>query len=291
MHIPVLLKEVIEILNPQKNENFIDCNLGEAGHILEILKRTKPEGKILGIELDEETIKKAKEKLIGFEDRIVIENDNFRNLKEIVQKNDFKNVSGILFDLGMSSGSLEESGRGFSFLRNEPLMMNYGNDVLILAKDILNKWSEKDLEKIFKEYGEERFSYRIAKEIVRSRKEKNIETTFDLVEIVKRVVPKKFQFMKIHPATKIFQALRIEVNDELENLKEGLESSLEILNSGGKIVVISFHSLEDRIVKNFFRDNKERLEILTKKPITPSEEEIERNIRSRSAKLRAVIKK
>ncbi len=291
MHIPVLLKEVIEILNPQKNENFIDCNLGEAGHTIEILKKTEPKGKILGIELDKKTIKKAKEKLIEFKDRVLIENDNFKNLKRIVEKNDFKNVSGILFDLGMSSRSLEESGRGFSFLRNEPLLMNYGDDALVLAKDILNKWSEKDLEKIFREYGEERFSKRIAEEIARVRKEKQIKTTFDLVEIVKRVVPKKFHFMKIHPATKIFQAIRIEVNDELENLEIGLKMSLEILNSGGKIVVISFHSLEDRIVKNFFRDNKDKLEIITKKPITPKEEEIKRNIRSRSAKLRAVIKK
>ncbi|MDO8663377.1 MAG: 16S rRNA (cytosine(1402)-N(4))-methyltransferase RsmH, partial [Candidatus Wildermuthbacteria bacterium] len=224
--------------------------------------------------------------------RIVLVNDNFANLGEIVKNAGFNRVNGILFDLGISSWDLEGSGRGFSFLKNEPLDMRYGSQNQLTAGKIVNYWSAKDLERILTEYGEERFSREIAAGIISFRQVKPIETTLQMVEIVRKAIPYKYQRQKINPATLTFQALRIAVNDELNNLKNALPQALEILKSGGRIAVISFHSLEDRIVKTFFRDKSKEglLNILTKKPITPSFEELRSNPRSRSAKLRAVIK-
>jgi len=284
-HIPVLQKEVLEYLSPKPNQNFIDCTIGEAGHTLAILEKNKPEGKVLGIEWDIELYKNLSKLTIN---KLSLVNDNFVNLKEIVDREKFKPVHGILFDLGMSSWHLEESGRGFSFLRNEPLDMRFGVQNELTAEEIVNKWKAKDIEKVLEEYGEERFAKRIAKNIVEIRKFKPIETTFQLLDVIKKAVPGWYQHRKIHFATRTFQALRIAVNDELENLKEVLPQALEILMPGGCLVIISFHSLEDRIVKNFFANQK--FKILTKKPITPSEEEIKINPRSRSAKLRAILK-
>lgn len=288
MHIPVLLKEIINLLNPQSNENFVDCTLGEAGHSLAILQKTSPTGKVLGIDLDVDTIKKASEKTKAFGDRIILVQNNFRNLEDIVREYAFNDIDGILFDLGMSSRSLEVSGRGFSFLKDEPLLMNYGNDVLFNAGEIVNEWSWIDLEEMLKTYGEERFARDIAKKIVEVRKEKPIRTTFDLVEVIKEATPVSYHRKKIHPATLTFQALRIAVNNELDSLVVALESALKVLKKGGRLAVISFHSLEDRIVKNFFKERG--LEILTKKPVVPQEEEIAGNPRARSAKLRVAIK-
>lgn len=284
-HIPVLQKEVLEYLSPKPNQNFIDCTIGEAGHTLAILEKNKPEGKVLGIEWDIELYKNLSKLTIN---KLSLVNDNFVNLKEIVERERFKPVYGIIFDLGMSSWHLEESGRGFSFLRNEPLDMRFGVQNELTAEEIVNKWKAKDIEKVLEEYGEERFAKRIAKNIVEIRKFKPIETTFQLLDVIKKAVPGWYQHRKIHFATRTFQALRIAVNDELENLKEVLPQALEILMPGGCLVIISFHSLEDRIVKNFFANQK--FKILTKKPITPSEEEIKINPRSRSAKLRAILK-
>lgn len=284
-HIPVLQKEVLEYLSPKPNQNFIDCTIGEAGHTLAILEKNKPEGKVLGIEWDIELYKNLSKLTIN---KLSLVNDNFVNLKEIVDREKFKPVYGIIFDLGMSSWHLEESGRGFSFLRNEPLDMRFGVQNELTAEEIVNKWKAKDIEKVLEEYGEERFAKRIAKNIVEIRKFKPIETTFQLLDVIKKAVPGWYQHRKIHFATRTFQALRIAVNDELENLKEVLPQALEILMPGGCLVIISFHSLEDRIVKNFFANQK--FKILTKKPITPSEEEIKINPRSRSAKLRAILK-
>jgi len=287
MHIPVLQKEVIQYLDPKSNENFIDCTVGEGGHALAILEKTAPKGKILGIDADPEIIKSLK-----LSSRIILVCDSFVNLKEVVEKTRFKSVQGILFDLGLSSWHLEESKRGFSFQRNEPLDMRYNPRSPLTAARIVNYYSFQEIEKILKEYGEERFAQEIAKEIITIRKIKPIETTFQLAEIIKRATPRWYHWKKIHPATRTFQALRIAVNDELNNLRKTLPQTIEILKPGGRLVVISFHSLEDRIVKYFYREQASvnRLKILTKKPVTPSKEEMKINPRSRSAKLRACLK-
>jgi 16S rRNA (cytosine1402-N4)-methyltransferase len=303
IHEPVLLKEVIEYLTVGKNKNYIDCTIGEGGHTMEILKRNGPKGKVLGIEIDPELYKKLKKEKL---ERLILVNDSFSKLKEIVKGENFGPISGILLDLGLSSWHLEKSGRGFSFLKDEPLIMRYdwnlAKSILLRsngvsskelsAEKIVNEWSEKEIERILKEYGEERFAKRISREIVRARKVKPIETTFQLVEVIKRAVPSFYQHQRIHFATKTFQALRITVNNELENLKIALPQAIEILERGGRLVVISFHSLEDRIVKNFLKEKERegKIKILTKKPIRPSKEEIRKNPRSRSAKLRAALK-
>ncbi len=291
IHTPVLKKEVIEYLNPKLNENFIDCTVGEGGHTASILERNGPKGKVLGIELDPGLYQQLKQ-TAAVPNRLILINDSYANLKEIVKECKFKPVEGILFDLGMSSWHLEKSKKGFSFLRNELLDMRYDskNQNNLTAYKIINEYSQEEIEKILSEYGEERFSKQIAREIVGVRKIRPIKTTFDLVGIIKRAIPYRYLHQKIHFATRTFQALRIAVNDELENLKEGLNQSLEVLEAGGRLVVISFHSLEDRIVKRFFKEKSSSLGILTKKPITPSEIEIKINVRSRSAKLRAAIK-
>jgi len=276
MHIPVLKKEVLQYLDPKPNENFIDCTINGGGHTYNILKKTKPNGKVLGIELDKDIFDKLS---LSKKDRLVLTNDSYVNLKEIVKKTKFTSINGILFDLGMSSWHLEESGRGFTFLKDELLDMRYSLENDLTAEYIINNWSESEIARILREYGEERFARRISKRIVQERP---IKTTFQLVKVIgsKRG--------KIHHSARTFQALRIAVNDELNNLKKALPKVVEALEKGGRIVIISFHSLEDRIVKNFFKDSN--LKVLTKKPVIPSQEEIKINRRSRSAKLRAATK-
>ena len=293
MHIPVLQKEVIEYLDPKPNENFIDCTIGEGGHSLAILEKNAPKGKVLGIDADAEVIKNTKYYIQNtiYKNRVVLVSDNFANLKEIVRREKFIKVCGILLDLGMSSWHLEESGRGFSFLRNEPLDMRYNLENPLTAEKIVNYWSKSEIEKILREYGEERFAKKIAERIIESRA-KPIETTFQLIEIIKSVIPRKYQAGRLHPATRTFQALRIVVNEELNNLEKTLPQAINVLNRGGRLVVISFHSLEDRIVKNFLKKcgGDAYVKLITKKPIGPSKEEIIKNPRSRSAKLRACQK-
>lgn len=286
VHVPVLVNEVLKYLNPKPGENFVDCTFGEGGHTRKILEKNAP-GKVLGIEIDPQLYKELIN--LGIE-RLILVNDSFVNLKRIVEEN-LTRVSGILFDLGLSSWHLEKSGRGFSFSKNEPLNMRYCPSDLT-AEKIVNEWPKSEIEKILKKYGEERFARKISEEIVRARKLKSIKTTFDLIEIVRRATPSWYHHKRIHFATKTFQALRIVVNDELENLKKALPQALEVLDKGGRLVVISFHSLEDRIVKNFFREKEKEqlLKILTKKPVGPSLEEIVQNPRSRSARLRAAEK-
>jgi len=303
IHVPVLKKEVLEILDPKPNQNFIDCTIEEGGHALAILEKTNPNGKILGIDWDQEVIKSLKSKVesLKLSQRLILVNDSFVNLKEIVKKENFKDVEGILLDLGLSSWHLEKSGRGFTFQKDEPLDMRYNIITFgrsdqsyyeLTAGKILNEWPEKEIEKILKEYGQERFAKRISKKIIEERKIKPIRTTFQLVEIIKRATPVWYHHKKIHFATRTFQALRIAINDELENLKKVLPQALEILERNGKLVVISFHSLEDLIVKNFFKKNfkKGLLKIITKKLIRPSAEEMKSNPRSRSARLRSALK-
>jgi 16S rRNA (cytosine1402-N4)-methyltransferase len=290
MHIPALQKEILKYLEPEPNQNFIDATVGEGGHALAILERVSPSGKVLGIDWSPEIIENCKLKIRSFKKRVILICDNFVNLKEIVKREKFLAVSGILFDLGMSSWHLKESGRGFSFLKNEPLDMRYSPQNLLTAEKIVNYWSKSEIEKILREYGEEQFARKIAEKIIETRT-KPIKTTFQLVAVIKKAVPSKYQHRKIHFATRTFQALRITVNDELNNLEKALPQALAILKPEGRLAIISFHSLEDRIVKKFFRkQDSTSLKILTKKPIRPEKKEIKINPRARSAKLRAAIK-
>jgi len=295
VHVPVLVEEVLYYLDPRPNDNFIDCTVGEGGHTIAILEKNAPNGKVLAIDADPEQIKNYKLTKRNLDNRVILVNDNFKNLKKIVENfcPDWQGkIRGILFDLGMSSWHLEKSKRGFSFRYNEDLDMCYGKTATVSAKEIINQWPSQEIERIIKEYGEERYAWRIADKIAKQRKQKPILTTFDLIEVIREAVPKNYERGRIHPATRTFQALRIVVNQELENLKVALPQALEILSPGGRIVVISFHSLEDRIVKNFFKEKAKegKIKILTKKPVIPSQEEIEKNKKSHSAKLRAAVK-
>ena len=290
LHIPVLTKEVLELLDPKENENFIDCTVGQGGHTTLILEKNKPNGKVLGIDIDPDQIKNCK--LKNKDSRLILVNDSYTNLQKIVEENNFGPVNGILLDLGMSSWQLEGTTKGFSFQKNEDLDMRYNTAQTLTAKIIVNEYSKEDLEKILKEYGEERFARKIAEKIIEERNRKEIESTLQLVEIIKKAIPSRFGYSKIHCATRTFQALRIAVNDELENLKTVLPQAVSVLSLGGRMVIISFHSLEDRIVKNFFKEKEKEgeIKILTKKPIMAEERESILNPRSRSAKLRAIIK-
>ncbi len=289
MHIAVLPKQVLEYLDPKPNQNFIDGTLGFAGHSKLILEKIKPDGKVLGIELTSEVFEEVENQNI---ERLILENNSYTHLPEIIKKHNFGPVHGILLDLGMSSWHLEDSGRGFSFQKDEELDMRFNPDRGVSAKDIVNLWPRQELEDMLIEYGGERFAKRISDEIVLFRKNKPIKTTFDLKKVIEKAIPKRFQQGKIHFATKTFQALRIKANQELENIKQVLPQALKVLEKGGRIAVISFHSGEDRIVKNFFRDHAklEHLKVLTKKPVIADEDEVRDNPRSRSAKLRVAQK-
>jgi 16S rRNA (cytosine1402-N4)-methyltransferase len=292
VHKPVLLKEILENLNLKKDAILVDGTFGGGGHSVEILKKY-PEIKIIAIDSDEKTFGVFLKNFKNLENRISFVNNNFRNLKEILEKESFKKIDGIILDLGISSDQLENSGRGFSFQKNEPLLMTLKNKLQkndLTAREIVNTWAEDSLSNILYGYGEEKFSRKIARAIVESREKKEIKTTFDLVEILEKVLPKSYQNKKISCATKTFQALRIAVNDELRSLEEVLENSFKFLNTGGRILVISFHSLEDRIVKRFFKNKKEEAILINKKPIIASIEEVKNNPRSRSAKLRILEK-
>jgi 16S rRNA (cytosine1402-N4)-methyltransferase len=293
IHTPVLKKEVLQYLNPSQDENFIDCTIGEGGHTRLILEMNKPKGKVLGIDLDPAQIETGKWMMADHKDRLILENNSYVNLEEIVERKTFEPVSGILLDVGMSSVHLDRSQRGFSFQLDQNLDMRYNDERNTLtAEKIVNDWPEEKIGKIIDEYGEEKFSRKIAQKIVEERKKGRIKSTFQLVKIIKDVIPARFQNKKIHCATRTFQALRIAVNGELENLEKVLPVAFSILAPGGRLVVISFHSLEDRIVKNFFNQkSKDGLaKILTKKPVTAESAEIGKNPRSRSAKLRAILK-
>ena len=293
MHIPVLLKEVIKLLDVENGKVFVDATADGGGHFQAILEKLPKNGKIIGLDQDEEMIGRLKKKF-SEDARLEFVSGNFRNLGELF-KNYQGRVDGILYDLGLSSWQLEFSGRGFSFLRDEPLLMTYQAEpepADLTAEKIINDWNKTELENLIKEYGEERFAGRITKAIIEARKKKRIRKTGELVEIIKFAVPGNYEKGRLHSATRVFQALRVAVNDELGALSEGLAGGWKLLKDDGRMAVISFHSLEDRIVKNFFRDKKQKgeAEILAKKPIRPSPEEIRANFRSRSAKLRAIKK-
>ena len=293
-HIPVLLNEVLEYLQPKPGDNFIDCTVGEGGHAIAILKMIAPNGKVLGIDRDADTAERLRQKAkeLGVDERFIVHHGNFADIENIAKEHDFGPVSGIVFDFGLSSWQLDESGAGFSFQNIEPLDMRFDRtSESVTAADIINSWPEEAIARIIYEFGEDRLSRRIAKAIVIARKKERIATTDRLAEIISGAVRGR---QKIHPATRTFQALRIAVNDELENVKAGVTSAINILEPEGRIGAISFHSLEDRIIKNIFRDFKKAeggiVQIITKKPLRPSREEILENPRARSAKFRVAEK-
>lgn len=294
MHIPVLKEEVLEILNPKENETFVDCTAGEGGHTFSIIEKSENRAKVISIDKDPRNIELIinKAKKLNQSKNVIAVTGNYADLKKIVEKNKIEKVSGIIFDLGISSWHIDESGRGFSFKRDEPLDMRYFPEQEITAWEIVNSWPREEIETILRDYGEEGFARQISKAIVVERKKKKINTSIELSKIIESVSPRWYLKAKIHCATKTFQALRIAVNQELDNLEKVLPDAVGLLEKGGRLAVISFHSLEDRIVKNFFKEksNEEFLKILTKKIIVPSREEVINNSRSRSAKLRASIK-
>lgn len=307
-HEPVLLDEVLEYLRPKPNDCFIDGTLGGAGHAKAILEKTGPKGKLIGFDRDPKAIAAAAKALNKFKNRAVLIQDSYLNIKSYYESGRFKDYpKGILLDLGLSSEQLTENdGRGFSFQTDQPLDMRFGPDSQTTASDFLNQSSEADLYRIIKDYGEEPKARLIARKLVLARIVKPIKTTFELVEIIKSCYKGK-SFFKINPATKTFQAIRIAVNNELEGLNKVLPDLIEVLPTGARLAIISFHSLEDRIVKQFFKKesmacvcpknfpecrcgHKPKLKIITKKPIIAANEEINKNPRSRSAKLRVIEK-
>lgn len=293
-HIPVLTNQVIRLLLPQPGKIFIDGTLGLGGHTEELLKSLNGTGAVYGIEIDERNLIYAKEKLSKYSNVHFI-HDNFETLAEIGESVLRKEgrINGILLDLGLSSPHVDDPNRGFSFQKEGPLDMRFDPRQKLTAADIVNTYSAQDLIQIFKTYGEERFSSKIAHEIVRHRKQEPFQTTSQLADfIAATIAPRKDFHFKRHPATRIFQALRIATNREIEVLDAALCGAIKVISKGGRIVVISYHSLEDRVVKNFFREQKKNgsLKILTKKPVRADQEEVRANRRSRSAKLRAAEK-
>ncbi len=302
-HVPVLLHEVLAGLQPQSNQHFIDGTVGDAGHSEKILELTGPNGRLLALDADPESLLRAKQNLYNFGERVEYERANFSELERIVKDRQFGPVQGILLDLGWSSPQFEERGRGFSFTKDEPLDMRYSGsqsmNTLLTAAELMHESSQSELETIFKNYGEENLYQEIVAAIVEQRKLKPIEKTNELVEVVLQVYRTKLKTNKdvpwvggLHPATKIFQALRIAVNNELGVVEEVIPQAVRVLGSGGKLAIITFHSLEDRIVKHLFKEleAKQIGTIITKKPIECSPDEAAANPRARSAKLRILQK-
>ena len=303
MHYSVMLSEAIEGLNIKEDGIYVDCTLGYAGHSSEILKRLK-RGFLFALDQDMEAIKYSEKKLSEISLNFKIIHSNFENLKEKLEELKIDKVDGILFDLGLSSPQIDDASRGFSFMNNARLDMRMNKEASKDAYFVVNNYTKEDLASIFFKYGEEKLSNVIAKKIVDERKNKPIETTTELVEIIKSAVGANY-FFKSHPEREIFQAIRIEVNDELKVLEKVLPDAINLLNKGGRISVITFHSLEDRIVKQIFKENSEtdpifkgmpdipqaykpKIKLINKKPILPSDEELKNNTRSKSAKLRII---
>ena len=288
LHTPVLLKETLKLLAPADNGIYVDGTLGLGGHTRAILEQCGPTGKVIGFDRDGDAISLAQRNLADYGKRVTFIRRNFAEIKKGLSELDIAHVDGLLLDIGLSSLQLDASGRGFSFKGNEPLDMRMDDRGQVTAADLLNRRSADELADIFYYYGEERHARRIAARIVSERKKIGFETTGQLVAVVAQAIPKRFHPKKIHVATKVFQALRIAVNGELESLARILDETVDILKPGGRVCVISFHSLEDRLVKWKFRENP-ALKVLTKKPVVPSAAEQELNPRARSAKLRAAL--
>jgi len=310
-HISVLSKETIFWLKPKKDGIFIDATLGGGGHAEALLRQcqsSKFKCQMIGVDLDKEAIEAAKKNLRKFREQIIYVNDNFANIKNILKNLQIKKISGILLDLGVSTYQLENPKRGFSFNLPAELDMRFDQSQKLTAREIVNNWSEKDLREIFYRLGESPFAGRIARQIIQSRRNQPIETTNQLVEIIKKATPPKWRYSRQkHFATNIFRALRMATNSELENLEKAIPDLVDVLEPGGRLIIISFHSLEDRIVKKTFRQlenpctcppkipkcicgKKPQIKILTKKPVLPAEEEIAQNPKARSAKMRVVEK-
>jgi 16S rRNA (cytosine1402-N4)-methyltransferase len=291
-HIPVLVEEVMNLLRCEPHQTYVDATLGGGGHALEILKRTAPDGVVIGTDWDEQAIVEAKEVFLPFGERVKVFRENFVRFPDLLRGMNLSEVDGILLDLGLSSLQLEKKERGFSLKGEGPLDMRMDQRMDETAADLVNRLSLQELESTLRQFGEERWARRVAKALVQQRERQPIETTQELRKIVHRAIPKRFHSRRIDPATRTFQAFRIRLNQELENLRMVLETGWTFLKKGGRICVISFHSLEDRMVKETFRklekgcDGGSVMRVITKKPITPSEEERNRNPRSRSAKLR-----
>lgn len=293
MHVPVLLHEVINGLNLKEGDIVIDGTLGDGGHAEAICCAIGKSGILIGLDEDEQALHTVERRLAPCPCSSRAISGNFRNLDIILGGLKILRVKAILFDLGLRRGQLEESGRGFSFRRNEPLLMTFSSasaETHLTAYEIVNRWKENDLATILKEYGEERFAREIARGIVEARKIAKINTTEDLVHIIQKNTPAFYKRGKKHIARKTFQALRIATNDELEALKEGIAKACEVLTPGGRFAIITFHSIEDRIVKCLFREQAGRFILITKRPILPTGEEMARNPLSRSAKLRIIEK-
>lgn len=306
LHIPVLLKETIEALNIDPHGLYVDGTLGRGGHSRAILEKLT-DGRLIAIDRDQTAIDDCRRRLCEFNDKITYVHGNFRDIKSILNAAGDAQVDGMLFDLGVSSPQLDEAERGFSYMHDAPLDMRMDKTAAVTAKDVVNTWPEDELRRIFFEYGEERYAARIAAGIVRRRKEAPIETTFELVDAIKSSMPAQALREKQHPAKRTFQAIRIAVNDELDSISDMLSDAADCLKSGGRIAVISFHSLEDRIVKNLFNSKekgctcppdfpvcvcgfKQTMKVITRKPIVAGKKELEINPRARSAKLRVAEK-
>ena len=294
VHKTVLLKESIDGLDIHEGDIYLDGTLGSAGHALYALQKTNGNLKVIGLDRDQEALERSRQRLSEYKDVNLVES-SYKDLEEVLNRLNISKINRFMLDLGLSSDQFETSGRGFTFKNDEPLLMTFKRDLTpedLTAAKIVNTWAEESIADIIYGFGEERYSRRIAKAIVNYREKKEIERTSELVEIINQAVPFFYKKGRIHPATRTFQALRIAVNDELNTLKIGLSKGFEKLDSGGRMAIISFHSLEDRIVKNFNKDKEELglAIIITKKPIDPGEEEISQNPRSRSAKLRILEK-
>ncbi|MED3843635.1 16S rRNA (cytosine(1402)-N(4))-methyltransferase RsmH [Geobacillus stearothermophilus] len=306
-HTTVLLKEAVDGLNIRPDGVYVDCTLGGGGHSDYLLSRLSKRGKLFAFDQDETAISYARERLARYGQQVQFVHRNFRFLQEELSARGVAAVDGVLFDLGVSSPQLDEPERGFSYQHDAPLDMRMDRKQQLTAAEIVNRWPYEELVRIFFRYGEEKFSKQVARKIEEVRREKPIETTGELVEIIKEAIPAPARRSGGHPAKRIFQALRIAVNDELEAFREALEQAIDLLAPGGRVSVITFHSLEDRICKETFKKASENpplppglpvlpndyrpvLKIITKKPVVPSAEEVERNRRARSAKLRIAEK-
>lgn len=306
-HIPVMLNECLEGLNIKADGTYVDGTVGGAGHSIEIVKRLSENGRLICVDKDEDALKAAGERLAPYKDRVTFIHDDYKNLVNELDSIGVGKVDGILLDLGVSSYQLDNAERGFSYMKDAPLDMRMDRSQRISAHEVVNGYTESELARIFFDYGEEKLARQIARNIVRVRSEKPIETTLELAKIVEDTYPAKTRWKFGHPAKRTFQAIRIEVNDELSSLGEAATAMARRLEKGGRMAVITFHSLEDRIVKSAFKElslactcppdfpvcvcgKVQEVELVNKKPITASEEELENNSRSQSAKLRVIEK-
>ncbi|WP_126425994.1 16S rRNA (cytosine(1402)-N(4))-methyltransferase RsmH [Brevibacillus marinus] len=306
-HITVLKEEAVDGLAIRPDGVYVDCTLGGGGHSSLIASRLEAGGRLIALDQDDAALQHARERLAAFADRVTVVKSNFRRLRDVLDELGVAKVDGVLYDLGVSSPQLDEAERGFSYNAEAPLDMRMDRDASLTAQEIVNQWPEAELARVIWEYGEEKFSRRIARQIALSRERAPIETTGQLVEIIKQAIPAPARRSGPHPAKRTFQALRIAVNDELGAFRESLRQAIELLAPGGRVSVITFHSLEDRICKETFQDyatgcicppsfpqctcgRQPALRIVTRKPITPSEAELSKNPRARSAKLRVAEK-